>query len=249
MMTKEELKATCWYSDEELKVSRQDAKETIQALQRGEHVMMVQNNNSNNNNYNTTRSHQHGYGDDNGNEYDNNDSDAAATTNTTTTTTTLPRSFCWRGVEKYVDAVGKLEQQRRLVGSVLHQQSICASGGPIGGSKEDHVALVSRTLSQPFKDLARHYAEECAQELREELRQERQEMERIKYLLRTPTLQKQQQRQQQQQHTSQPQTDASSISSVIGQKRRSLSKSHHDVTISATGRNVKHCIRRIIISE
>jgi hypothetical protein len=64
--------------------------------------------------------------------------------------------FCLRGLEKYADAAAKFAGQKRLVCSVLQQQSI--------NNKMDHVALVSRTLSQPFKDVARYYAVKSAEE-------------------------------------------------------------------------------------
>lgn len=190
-MTKEQRKSICWYSDQELAVSRQDAKETIQALQRGEHMMMTTDDETN-----SAGSEQKQQGGQHRQRY------------------------CWRGVEKYVDAVGKVEQQRRLVGSVLHQQSI--------DSKADHVALVSRTLSQPFKDLARYYAEKTAQELRKELEQERQEIEQAL---------------KERQHLRRYQHETKSLN-----KKRPLVDV--DGTLPSSfcppDRSVKHCIRRII---
>lgn len=63
---------------------------------------------------------------------------------------------CLRGLEKYADAAAKFAGQKRLVCSVLQQQYV--------NNKADHVALVSRTLSQPFKDVARYYAAKSAEE-------------------------------------------------------------------------------------
>ncbi|KAG7343353.1 hypothetical protein IV203_021298 [Nitzschia inconspicua] len=66
------------------------------------------------------------------------------------------QTLCLRGIEKYADAAAKFAGQKRHVGSVLRQQSL--------DNKEEHVALVSRTLSQPFKDVARYYAMKSAEE-------------------------------------------------------------------------------------
>jgi hypothetical protein len=193
-MSKDERKAICWYSDEELAVSRQDAKRAIQALQRGEHIMVSPT---------TTTTTTKGEENSNNNNY-----------------------YYWRGIEKYVDAMGKVAQQKRLVGSVLHQQSI--------DGKSDHVALVSRTLSQPFKDLALYYGQQSAQQLQDELREEERQQQRKATRDDNPTAMK----------------------TTSGQKR--LRADGHDETQSFggsstnntvvvnTSRSIKQCLRRII---
>jgi hypothetical protein len=66
------------------------------------------------------------------------------------------QNICLRGIEKYADAAAKLAGQKYHVGSVLRQQAL--------NNKEEHLASVSRTLSQPFKDVARYYALKSAEE-------------------------------------------------------------------------------------
>lgn len=73
-------------------------------------------------------------------------------------------TICLRGIEKYADAAAKFVGQKRHVGSVLQQQAL--------NKHEEHVAFVSRTLSQPFKDVARYYAIKSAEEQEELRRQE-----------------------------------------------------------------------------
>jgi len=64
---------------------------------------------------------------------------------------------CLRGIEKYADAAAKYAGQKRLVKSVLEQQTL--------NNKDVHISLVSRTLSEPFKEVARYYAMKSADEL------------------------------------------------------------------------------------
>jgi hypothetical protein len=80
------------------------------------------------------------------------------------------RTLCLRGIEKYADAAAKYAGQKRHVGSVLHHHSL--------GNKDEHVALVAQTLSQPFKDVAYYYAIKSAEEqdaLRKQDEEERQQ--------------------------------------------------------------------------
>jgi hypothetical protein len=101
-LTVEERKALCWYSEDELVPTRDDAREAMRILQDGSGLFRR-----------------------------------------------IPADVCIRGIEKYADAMAKVMGQRRLVQSVLEQQKKCPAEG---------LANISRYLSQPFKDLARYFA-------------------------------------------------------------------------------------------
>lgn len=143
-LSKQERKTACWYSEAELNVSRDEARLAIQALHNQLQL------------------------------------DAAAATRATTedpneaVTSSAPSTeefgswvlrcpedetkiVCLRGIEKYADAAAKYAGQKRLVNSVLQQQSL--------NNEDTHVSLVSRTLSEPFKEVARYYAMKSAEEL------------------------------------------------------------------------------------
>jgi len=165
-------KEECWYSEAELNVSRDEARMAIHALH---HQLQL-------------------------------DAAAAAAVSTTGTSITEPTSIhmtgtesssssvdldstssdgtengwvlrcpqdkskivCLRGIEKYADAASKYAGQKRLVKSVLEQQTL--------NNKDVHISLVSRTLSEPFKEVARYYAMKSADEL--ELSRKHEETER-----------------------------------------------------------------------
>jgi len=76
---------------------------------------------------------------------------------------------CLRGIEKYADAAAKYAGQKRLVKSVLEQQTL--------NNKDVHISLVSRTLSEPFKEVARYYAMKSADELELSRKHEEQQEE------------------------------------------------------------------------
>lgn len=145
LLTRQERKNVCWYSESELNLSRDEARSAIQALHQQLQMDAI-----------------------------------AATTKmpigdfeTTKPTCTSQSSaygnwvlrcpndqtkiVCLRGIEKYADAAAKYAGQKRLVDSVLQQQSL--------NNEDVHVALVSRTLSQPFKEVARYYAMKAAEEI------------------------------------------------------------------------------------
>jgi hypothetical protein len=85
----------------------------------------------------------------------------------------LPKEgMCLRGLEKYADAVAKVTGQRQLVDSVLRQQSVNRDNKTTG---EEHLAIVSRYLSQPFKDVARYYAVKTAEDEQRTRHQQQQE--------------------------------------------------------------------------
>lgn len=74
--------------------------------------------------------------------------------------------ICLRGVEKYADVVQKVMLQKRHSESVLRQQETNRQTGSKSGV--DHIALISRLLSQPFKDVALYYASQNASHVQEE---------------------------------------------------------------------------------
>ena len=236
VLSPQERKNECWLSEAELNVSRDGARMAIQALH---HQLQL-------------------------------DAEAAATTvnGTTRTTTATPVSdengswvlrcpqdetkiVCLRGIEKYADAAAKYAGQKRLVRSVLQQQSL--------NNKDIHISLVSRTLSEPFKEVARYYAMKSSQELYlSRKHEEQQEMERIQreevatVLLLIMGKQQNNQKQQQQQHLQQlPSTPSSNSklqeASPIVTPRRSISNKRSSFASSplSESRNVKPCIRAI----
>ena len=109
-LSKGERKALCWYSEDELSDSREDARLAVEALQKVD-----------------------------------GDFDAVDQS-----------KYCLRGVEKYADVAIKVMLQKRLVDSVLHQQETNRTKRIKSG--EEHIALVSKMLSQPFKDVAQYHA-------------------------------------------------------------------------------------------
>jgi len=124
--TPEERKSLCWYSEEELVPSREDAKQAVEALQQV---------------------------DGNIDAVDQN------------------KGVCLRGIEKYANVLAKVMGQKKLIESVLQQQSLNRNNKTSG---EEHIANVSRYLSKPFKEVAHYYALKTAedeQKKREQLQQ------------------------------------------------------------------------------
>ena len=74
--------------------------------------------------------------------------------------------ICLRGIEKYADVVQKVTLQKRHSESVFRQQETNRQTGSKSG--EGHIALISRLLSQPFKDVALYYAAQNALHVQEE---------------------------------------------------------------------------------
>mmetsp|Transcript_3546 Transcript_3546/g.6486 ORF Transcript_3546/g.6486 Transcript_3546/m.6486 type:complete len:314 (-) Transcript_3546:463-1404(-) len=245
----EERKAICWYSDAELSPSREDARAAILALQR-------------------TLNELEGEGSSSSSSSNNSNNSVLSIDSLVIPCPQDPTQIlCLRGIEKYADAAAKFAGQKRLVGSVLHQQNI---------NKQD-VPLVSQTLSQPFKDVARYYAVKSAQE-QEELRRQEEEDERRRAVQQHEHQMAQAAmlflfvgQQQQQQHrpddagseessTVEASNEASSCCSVrtldspqdaIGannKRARDASCSHEADSLHGTHRrNVKPCVR--VISE
>ena len=240
LLNKEERKSECWYSELELNVSRDEARTAIQAMH---HQLQ---------------------------------SDAVAAAKATSTnvieriTPLAPVSdefgnwilrcpedqtkiVCLRGIEKYADAAAKYAGQKRLVNSVLQQQS--------RNNEDIHVSLVSRTLSEPFKEVARYYAMKSAEELvlSRKLEEEQEETERrqreevatvLLLIMGQENTRKQQEHQHQHQQPmpktpSQLPTPKLQESSPIVTPRGSMSGKRPSFTSSplSESRNVKPCIR------
>lgn len=160
VLSKEERKSVCWYSEDELNASRDEARMAIQVLHQQLQLDAAASTNS------TTKKVVQ------------------------TVTSAIPVSegygswvlrcpghetqiVCLRGIEKYADAAAKYSGQKHLVRSVLQQQSV---------SKEVvQISMVSRTLSKPFTDVARYYAVKYAEELdlSTKIEEEQEETERM----------------------------------------------------------------------
>jgi hypothetical protein len=238
LLSKEERKSECWYSEAELNVSRDEARTAIQAMH---HQLQL---------------------------------DAVAAAKATTTNVIEPiapaapvsdefgswilrcpedetKIVCLRGIEKYADAAAKYAGQKRLVNSVLQQQS--------RNNEDIHVSLVSRTLSEPFKEVARYYAMKSAEEIvlsrkleeeqEETERRQREEVATVLLLI----MGQEHNRKQQEQHQPLPKTPSQSRTaklqeaSPIVTPRGSMSGKRPLFTSSSLSesRNVKSCIRTI----
>jgi DNA polymerase III alpha subunit len=237
-LSREERKSECWYSESELNVSRDEARMAIQAMQ---HQLQL-------------------------------DAAAAAAQATTSNiiepvTSAAPladeieswilrcpedetKIVCLRGIEKYADAAAKYAGQKRLVNSVLQQQS--------RNNEDIHVALVSQTLSKPFKDVARYYAMKSAEELvlsrkheAEQEETERKQREEVATVLLLIMGQENNQKQQEDpkpvcKTPSQPPNPKLQESSSVVTPRGSLSgKRSFTNSPLCESRNVKPCVRRI----
>jgi hypothetical protein len=242
-LTNEERKNECWYSEVELNASRNDARMAIQALH---HQLQMDAAAAAAGTYGRTESETEeesstssDYGSD-----DMSSSDGSSTTSSSTGSNSnnnnnsgwllrcpqdKTKIVCLRGIEKYADAAAKYTGQKRLVSSVLQQQSL--------NNKDIHISLVSRTLSEPFKEVARYYAMKSADELNlsrkleEEQQQETERKQReevASVLLLIMGMGHQQQQQQQQQNDvpnlmplSSPRKSISCTSSSYSQDSRS----------------------------
>lgn len=238
ILSKEERKSECWYSEAELNASRDEARMAIQVLHQQLQL------------------------------------DAAAATNSTTTNaiqTITPavsvsegygswvlrcpedetKIVCLRGIEKYADAAAKYAGQKHLVHSVLQQQSV---------DKDDiQISMVSRTLSKPFTDVARHYAMKYAEELdistkleEEQEETERRQREEVATVLLLIMGQENNRKQQEQEQTpmktpSHPSNSKVQETSPIVTPRGSISRKRALLTSSplSESRNVKPCIGTI----
>lgn len=237
-LSREERKSECWYSESELNVSRDEARTAIQAMQ---HQLQL---------------------------------DAAAATAQATTSSIIEpvtsaaplanelgswilrcpedetKIVCLRGIEKYADAAAKYAGQKRLVHSVLQQQSL--------NNEDIHVALVSQTLSKPFKEVARYYAMKSAEELvlsrkheAEQEETERKQREEVATVLLLIMGQENNQKQQEASKPlcktpSQPPNPKLQESSPVVTPRGSLSgKRSFTNSPLCESRNVKPCVRRI----
>jgi hypothetical protein len=189
-LTTEERKNECWYSEAELNASRDDARMAIQALHHqlqmdaaaaaagtyssatGSETEEESSSSSSSSDYGSDDTSSTSSFDGSSTNSNNNDNN-----NNSSWVLRCPQDktkiVCLRGIEKYADAAAKYTGQKRLVWSVLQQQSL--------NNKDVHISLVSRTLSEPFKEVARYYAMKSADELdfsRKLEEQQQQEMER-----------------------------------------------------------------------
>jgi hypothetical protein len=187
-LTTEERKNECWYSEVELNASRDDARMAIQALH---HQLQMDAAAAAAGTYSSTNGSEaeeesSSSSSSSSSDYCSDDTsstssfDGSSTNNNNNSSWVLrcpqdkTKIVCLRGIEKYADAAAKYTGQKRLVRSVLQQQSL--------NNKDIHISLVSRTLSEPFKEVARYYAMKSADELdlsRKLEEQQQQEMERI----------------------------------------------------------------------
>mmetsp|Transcript_14014 Transcript_14014/g.29298 ORF Transcript_14014/g.29298 Transcript_14014/m.29298 type:complete len:384 (+) Transcript_14014:516-1667(+) len=245
ILSKQERKNECWYSESELSISREEARMAIQALH---HQLQLDATAATSTVTPATVSNGHGF---------TTPPPPLSSTSSTSTSTPLSNEYgswvlqcpqdetkivCLRGIEKYADAAAKYAGQKRLVDSVLQQQSL--------NNEDIHVALVSRTLSQPFKEVARYYAMKSAEELdlsrklEQEREEQKQQAEVATVLLLIMGQQQQQheqqhQQQQLQQSTSTPPTSiVTPRGSILGKRSSSFANS----TMSEN-RNVKPCIQ------
>lgn len=78
--------------------------------------------------------------------------------------------FCFRGIEKFRDVIAKVQTQRLVKESVLRQQRLSREATTDGDDKErikacpEQLAILSRYLSQPSKEIAHRLALVSAQE-------------------------------------------------------------------------------------
>lgn len=144
ILSKEERKNECWYSEAELNLSRDEARMAIHALHQQLQLDAVAATNSSTANIVKTVPTAVPVGEGYGSWVLRCPGDQT-------------KIVCLRGIEKYADAAAKYAGQKRLVQSVLQQQSV--------NNQDVHVSLVSQTLSKPFKEVARYYAMKSAEEL------------------------------------------------------------------------------------
>ena len=238
VLSKEERKRICWYSETELNASRDEARMAIQVLHQQLQLDAAAATNSTTKNIVQTimpaTPVSEGYG---------------------SWILRCPEDetkiVCLRGIEKYADAAAKYSGQKHLVHSVLQQQSV---------NKEDvQVSMVSRTLSKPFTDIARYYAMKYAEELdlSTKLEEEQEEKERrqreevatvLLLIMRQENTRKQQDREKPLSTTrSQPSSSEVQEINPVVTPRGSISRKRALLTGSPLSetRNVKPCIRTI----
>jgi hypothetical protein len=269
-LTTEERKNECWYSEVELNASRNDARMAIQALH---HQLQMDAAAAAAGTYSsTTRSEgeeESSSSSSSSSDYGSDDTSATSSFDGSSTNSNnnnnnnsswvlrcpqdKTKIVCLRGIEKYADAAAKYTGQKRLVRSVLQQQSL--------NNKDVHISLVSRTLSEPFKEVARYYAVKSADELdlsrkleeEEQREMERKQREEVASVLLLIMGMGQQQQQQNDVPTSPSSTNLKmplSFSSPIVTPRGgststipSLKRNSPTNCPSLSKRNVKRCIR------
>jgi len=233
ILSKEERKSECWYSEAELNASRDEARMAIQVLHQ-----QLQSDAATASNLSTINAIQ-------------------------TVTRTVPvlegygswvlrcpedktKIVCLRGIEKYADAAAKYAGQKHLVHSVLQQQSV---------NKDDvQVSMVSRILSKPFTDVARQYAMKYAEELdistkleeeqEETERRQREEVATVLLLIMGQESNRKQQKQERLPIKNPSHSSKVQETSPIATPRGSISRKRASLTSShlSESRNVKPCI-------
>jgi len=239
LLNKEERKSECWYSELELNVSRDEARTAIQAMHHQLQLDAVAAAKATSSNVIERITPLAPVSDEFGNWILRCPEDET-------------KIVCLRGIEKYADAAAKYAGQKRLVNSVLQQQS--------RNNEDIHVSLVSRTLSEPFKEVARYYAMKSAEELvlsrkleEEQEETERRQREEVATVLLLIMGQENNRKQQEQHHHQQPMPKTPSQlptpklqeSSPIVTPRGSMSGKRPSFASSplSESRNVKPCIR------
>lgn len=194
-LTKQDLKTLCWYSEAELTISRDEARMAIHALHHqlqldadaaAASVGKREGRSSKNKTTSATRSPSKSSLTAAAVD-DASDCSSSSSTEKNSWELRCPHDrskiMCLRGIEKYADAAAKYAGQKRLVHSVLQQQALMNNTNTtMNNNKDVHIAMVSRTLSEPFKEVARYYAMKSADELdsfrKVEKKQQQQETER-----------------------------------------------------------------------
>jgi len=240
ILSKEERKSECWYSEAELNVSRDEARMAIQALhqqlQLDAAVAAAAANSTPANDVKKappTAPVLEGYG-----------SWVMRCPDDQT------KIVCLRGIEKYADAAAKYAGQKRLVHSVLQQQS--------DNNEDVLVSLVSQTLSKPFKEVARYYAMKSAEELdllmkheEEQAETERRQREEVATVLLLIMGQENKRKIEKQQQTPQKtrlepsSSKLQETSPVVSPHGFKYGKRSFTSSPFSESRNVKPCIRTI----
>jgi len=236
ILSKEERKSECWYSEAELNVSRDEARKAIQAMHHQLQLDAAAAAKIITTNVNASGTPAVPVSDGYGSWVLRSPEDQT-------------KIVCLRGIEKYADAAAKYAGQKRLVNSVLQQQNL--------NNEVVQVSMVSQTLSKPFKEVAQYYAMKSAEELDlsrklevEQEEKERRQREEVATVLLLIMGQENDRKQREQQQTL-PKT-SSQISSSIRQDaglfaspRGSISGKRSSYTNSplCESRNVKPCIQ------
>jgi len=238
ILSKEERKSDCWYSEKELNVSRDEARKAIQAMHHQLQLDAAAAAKIITTNVKASGTPAVPVSDGYGSWVLRSPEDQT-------------KIVCLRGIEKYADAAAKYAGQKRLVNSVLQQQNL--------NNEVVQVSMVSQTLSKPFKEVAQYYAMKSAEELDlsrklevEQEERERRQREEVATVLLLIMGQENDRKQREQQQTL-PKTSSQIPSSILqdaglfASPRGSISGKRSSYTNSplCESRNVKPCIHSI----